>query len=76
MGEWIDLQSDPVHVKRERQRARELRQTDWWRAALQKGVCHYCGKNVGAANLTAASARLMPGFAARFAAMRPSCASE
>ena len=52
MDEWIDIQADPVHVKRERQRARELRQTDWWRAALQKGVCHYCGKNVGAANLT------------------------
>ena len=52
MGDWLDIQADPVHVKRERQRARELRQTDWWRAELRKGVCHYCGKNVGAANLT------------------------
>ena len=52
MNDWIDIQADPVHVKRERQRARELRQTDWWRAQLQKGVCHYCGQNVGAANLT------------------------
>lgn len=52
MDEWIDIQADPAHVKRERAKARELRATDWWRAKLQQGVCHYCGKNVGAANLT------------------------
>ncbi len=51
-AEWIDFQADPVHVKREREKARQLRKTDWWRAQLQKGVCHYCGRNVGAANLT------------------------
>lgn len=52
MEDWIDIQADPVHVKRERAKARELRKTDWWRAQLQKGVCHYCGKAVGAENLT------------------------
>ena len=52
MDDWIDIQADPVHVKREREKARALRATDWWRAQLQRGVCHYCGKNVGAANLT------------------------
>ncbi len=52
MPDWIDIQADPVHVKREREKARALRKTDWWRAQLQKGVCHYCGRNVGAANLT------------------------
>ena len=52
MEDWIDIQADPAHVKRERAKARELRNTDWWRAQLQKGVCHYCGKAVGAANLT------------------------
>jgi len=52
MQDWIDFQTDPVHVKREREKARELRKTDWWRAKIAAGVCHYCGKNVGADNLT------------------------
>ena len=50
--DWLDIEADPVHVKRERAKARELRNTDWWRAKLQQGVCHYCGKKVGAKNLT------------------------
>lgn len=50
--DWLDIDADPVHAKRERAKARELRNTDWWRAKLQQGVCHYCGKKVGAANLT------------------------
>ncbi|MCR5414541.1 MAG: HNH endonuclease [Kiritimatiellae bacterium] len=52
MSDWIDFRADPAHVKREREKARELRKTDWWRAQLAKGVCRYCGKNVGAENLT------------------------
>ncbi len=52
MADEIFFEADPVHAKRERERARELRRTDWWRAQLQKGVCHYCGQTVGAANLT------------------------
>ncbi len=39
-------------AKQEREKARALRATDWWRAQLEKGVCHYCGRQVGAENLT------------------------
>ena len=52
MEDWIDIQADPVHTKREREKARELRKTAWWKSLVAKGVCHYCGKNVGAENLT------------------------
>ena len=55
MGEfdgWLDLRPDPVHVKREREKARALRASGWWKAELQRGVCHDCGQHVGAANLT------------------------
>ena len=52
MSEYIFFEADPAHSKREREKARALRKTDWWRAKLQQGVCHYCGKKVGAANLT------------------------
>ena len=52
MDEWLDLNPDPVQVRKERERARMLRKSDWWRALVAKGVCHYCGRNVGAASLT------------------------
>lgn len=42
--DWIDVPNDPAHVARERQKAKELRKTDWWRNLLNKGICHYCGK--------------------------------
>ena len=50
--DWLDLNPDPAHVKRERAKARELRATDWWRAQIAKGECHYCHRKVGAKNLT------------------------
>ena len=52
MDDWLDLNPDPAHVRRGREKARELRRTDWWRAQVAKGVCHYCGRQVGAENLT------------------------
>ena len=42
MDDWLDLAPDPAHVRRERAKARELRKTPWWRAQLDKGICHYC----------------------------------
>lgn len=52
MEEWLDINADPAHVKREREKARELRKTDWWKAKIAAGRCHYCHREVGAANLT------------------------
>jgi len=28
----------------ERRKARRLRETQWWKRRLAKGICHYCGK--------------------------------
>ena len=39
-------------IKRERQKARELKETQWWKRRLAKGVCHYCGKQMPPKNLT------------------------
>ena len=50
--DWLDLRPDPAHVRREREKARALRATPWWKEQLRRGVCHYCGQNVGAENLT------------------------
>jgi 5-methylcytosine-specific restriction endonuclease McrA len=52
MSEWIDIQKDERHVAREREKARALRKTAWWQQQIQNGVCHYCGRQVGADALT------------------------
>lgn len=39
-------------LKRERHRARELRETQWWKRRLAKGRCHYCGRPASPKELT------------------------
>jgi 5-methylcytosine-specific restriction enzyme A len=46
--EWVD----EAEIKREKQKARELRHTSWWQRRVNEGKCHYCGINVGGKNLT------------------------
>jgi 5-methylcytosine-specific restriction endonuclease McrA len=45
-----DLEEDDL--KRERHRARELRETQWWKRRLAKGRCHYCGRPAAPKELT------------------------
>jgi len=35
---------DEGDIKRERRKARELRNSQWWKRRCAKGVCHYCGR--------------------------------
>jgi 5-methylcytosine-specific restriction endonuclease McrA len=44
MDEWIEINRDDKHVSREKQKAKELRQSQWWKNQVSKGICHYCGK--------------------------------
>jgi 5-methylcytosine-specific restriction protein A len=39
-------------IRREKEKARRLRQTQWWMRKIHKGVCHYCNKEVGRDGLT------------------------
>jgi 5-methylcytosine-specific restriction endonuclease McrA len=43
---------EEADLKRERRIARELRQSQWWKRRLAKGVCHYCGRPTPPAELT------------------------
>ena len=52
MEDWFDMRVDPAHIAKERAKARELRRTNWWRAQIQKGVCHYCGGKFPPSELT------------------------
>jgi 5-methylcytosine-specific restriction endonuclease McrA len=50
--DWIDIKKNPAHVKRERAKARELRKSEWWKQQLERGRCHYCGKEFNPTDLT------------------------
>jgi len=43
---------DEADIKRERQKARQLRASQWWQRRLAKGICHYCGRSTPPRELT------------------------
>lgn len=45
------LFSDEQHT-REKQKARELRQSPWWRRKIAGGICYYCGEKFPPQDLT------------------------
>lgn len=44
--------ADEATIRREKNKARELRKTQWWRRRLDQGICHYCGRHFPPAELT------------------------
>ena len=43
---YFEIDPDPETAKRirkERDKARALKRTPWWKQQLHKGRCHYCG---------------------------------
>ena len=45
-----DLEAEDI--RRERRKARELRQSQWWKRQLAKGFCQYCKRSVPPGELT------------------------
>ena len=43
---------DQAHMGREKARARDLRQSQWWKNRRARGVCHYCRRRIPARELT------------------------
>ena len=41
-----------AHIKKERAKAKKLRESQWWKQKLSLGVCHYCQKKFQIAELT------------------------
>lgn len=39
-------------IRREKEKARRLRQSAWWMRKIQKGECYYCHRKVGRDSLT------------------------
>ena len=52
MDDWVEINRDERHIKRERAKAKELRKSPYFQDLLRKGVCKYCGKKFPADELT------------------------
>jgi 5-methylcytosine-specific restriction endonuclease McrA len=39
-------------IRREKEKARKLRSTRWWRQKKERGRCYYCNRKVGPGELT------------------------
>jgi 5-methylcytosine-specific restriction endonuclease McrA len=39
-------------IRREKDKARELRRSRWWQTRISRGICHYCGGTFPAEELT------------------------
>ena len=50
--DWIEINKNPLHVSRERNKARELRKSNWWKNQLSIGLCYYCQKKFTSNELT------------------------
>ena len=51
MSSFVPVLSDD-EIRRERAKARELRQSPWWKRKRAAGICHYCGQRVPPQELT------------------------
>lgn len=47
-----ELPVSEAQIRREREKARELRKSQWWRNRIAQGVCHYCGGTFKPSELT------------------------
>lgn len=52
MDDYIEIHRDEKHIKREREKARELRKSSYFQNLLDKGICYYCGKKFPREELT------------------------
>jgi 5-methylcytosine-specific restriction endonuclease McrA len=51
LNQFIIEVSEEV-VRREKEKARQLRRSRWWQNRIARGVCHYCGGSFPSADLT------------------------
>ncbi len=52
MSQIFFVTASPEHQKKEKAKARELRQTSWWKQQLAKGLCYHCGQKFLPTDLT------------------------
>ena len=50
--DYVEIVRDERHIKRERAKARELKNTPYFQELLRKGICRYSGKKFPREELT------------------------
>ncbi len=51
-SDFFFVPASEEHVRREKNKARELRNSQWWKNQLGRGQCHYCGARAHPRKLT------------------------
>ncbi len=46
------ITADDAHIKREKAKAREMRDSQWWKRKRSSGICYYCSRKFRPAELT------------------------
>lgn len=49
--DWYESASEK-HKKTEREKARQLRKTNWWKSEISNGLCYYCEEHFQPEDLT------------------------
>lgn len=49
---YFIIEVSEQEIRREKDKARELRKTQWWKNRLGHGICHWCGGNFPTDELT------------------------
>ena len=52
MSDYFIPEADEEQIKRQKAKARELRDTQWWKKKRSSGLCHYCGRKYPPSELT------------------------
>ena len=52
MSDWIEIKKDATHIAREKKKAKQLKQSQWWQNKIQNGLCYYCQKKFKPTELT------------------------
>ena len=52
MSDYYFVEQDKKRWAKEREKARKLKQSQWWKNILARGLCHYCGHKFATAELT------------------------
>src|SRR5512143_2353301 len=52
--DYFIIEVSEQEIRKEKERARELRRSQWWKNRVAKGICHYCGGTFPPAELSMA----------------------
>lgn len=52
MLSYFIVEVSEQEIRREKEKARELRRSQWWKNRIARGVCHYCGETFPPDELT------------------------